>query len=77
MLNYLVLFEVHFRVDTYNDIFFFKFLGMVVIHKMGNIAAGTSTNGIKFKIPGLVFLKEQISKICIECQPICPRCLGG
>ncbi|XP_033263707.1 N(4)-(beta-N-acetylglucosaminyl)-L-asparaginase isoform X3 [Orcinus orca] len=27
-------------------------IGMVVIHKMGNIAAGTSTNGIKFKIPG-------------------------
>ncbi|KAM9670682.1 N(4)-(beta-N-acetylglucosaminyl)-L-asparaginase isoform 2-T2 [Dama dama] len=27
-------------------------IGMIVIHKMGNIAAGTSTNGIKFKIPG-------------------------
>lgn len=32
---------------------------MVVINKMGHTAAGTSTNGIKFKIPGLVFLKEQ------------------
>lgn len=49
---------------------------MVVIHKMGNIAAGTSTNGKKFKIPGLVFLKDQISKICSEYQPICPRCYG-
>ncbi|XP_023971567.1 N(4)-(beta-N-acetylglucosaminyl)-L-asparaginase isoform X1 [Physeter macrocephalus] len=29
-------------------------IGMVVIHKMGNIAAGTSTNGIKFKIPGRI-----------------------
>nr|AAB24728.1 aspartylglucosaminidase beta subunit {N-terminal} [human, Peptide Partial, 26 aa] [Homo sapiens] len=25
-------------------------IGMVVIHKTGHIAAGTSTNGIKFKI---------------------------
>ncbi|XP_059992253.1 N(4)-(beta-N-acetylglucosaminyl)-L-asparaginase isoform X3 [Lagenorhynchus albirostris] len=37
-------------------------IGMVVIHKMGNIAAGTSTNGIKFKIPGLVFLKTRSRK---------------
>ncbi|XP_055423440.1 N(4)-(beta-N-acetylglucosaminyl)-L-asparaginase [Bubalus kerabau] len=29
-------------------------IGMVVIHKTGNIAAGTSTNGIKFKIPGRI-----------------------
>ncbi|KAL6061194.1 hypothetical protein STEG23_011270 [Scotinomys teguina] len=29
-------------------------IGMVVIHKTGNTAAGTSTNGIKFKIPGRV-----------------------
>ncbi|XP_054421799.1 N(4)-(beta-N-acetylglucosaminyl)-L-asparaginase [Pteronotus mesoamericanus] len=29
-------------------------IGMVVIHKMGHTAAGTSTNGIKFKIPGRV-----------------------
>ncbi|XP_004614772.2 N(4)-(beta-N-acetylglucosaminyl)-L-asparaginase [Sorex araneus] len=29
-------------------------IGMVVIHKQGRIAAGTSTNGIKFKIPGRV-----------------------
>lgn len=29
-------------------------IGMIVIHKQGNIAAGTSTNGIKFKIPGRV-----------------------
>ncbi|XP_012580250.1 PREDICTED: N(4)-(beta-N-acetylglucosaminyl)-L-asparaginase [Condylura cristata] len=28
--------------------------GMVVIHQMGHTAAGTSTNGIKFKIPGRV-----------------------
>uniref|UniRef100_A0A8C6G705 N(4)-(Beta-N-acetylglucosaminyl)-L-asparaginase n=1 Tax=Mus spicilegus TaxID=10103 RepID=A0A8C6G705_MUSSI len=29
-------------------------IGMVVIHKTGHTAAGTSTNGIKFKIPGRV-----------------------
>ncbi|XP_008047952.1 N(4)-(beta-N-acetylglucosaminyl)-L-asparaginase, partial [Carlito syrichta] len=29
-------------------------IGMVVIHKMGHTAAGTSTNGIKFKIPGRI-----------------------
>ncbi|XP_046504316.1 N(4)-(beta-N-acetylglucosaminyl)-L-asparaginase [Equus quagga] len=29
-------------------------IGMVVIHKMGYTAAGTSTNGLKFKIPGRV-----------------------
>nr|XP_004657171.2 N(4)-(beta-N-acetylglucosaminyl)-L-asparaginase [Jaculus jaculus] len=29
-------------------------IGMVVIHKTGRIAAGTSTNGLKFKIPGRV-----------------------
>ncbi|KAM7328627.1 N(4)-(beta-N-acetylglucosaminyl)-L-asparaginase isoform X1 [Alexandromys fortis] len=29
-------------------------IGMVVIHKTGHIAAGTSTNGLKFKIPGRV-----------------------
>ncbi|XP_040822332.1 N(4)-(beta-N-acetylglucosaminyl)-L-asparaginase isoform X1 [Ochotona curzoniae] len=29
-------------------------IGMVVIHKKGYTAAGTSTNGIKFKIPGRV-----------------------
>uniref|UniRef100_A0A480T3W2 N(4)-(Beta-N-acetylglucosaminyl)-L-asparaginase n=1 Tax=Sus scrofa TaxID=9823 RepID=A0A480T3W2_PIG len=29
-------------------------IGMVVIHKMGYTAAGTSTNGIKFKIPGRI-----------------------
>ncbi|XP_058292889.1 N(4)-(beta-N-acetylglucosaminyl)-L-asparaginase isoform X2 [Hylobates moloch] len=29
-------------------------IGMVVIHKTGRIAAGTSTNGIKFKIHGRV-----------------------
>ncbi|XP_054341486.1 N(4)-(beta-N-acetylglucosaminyl)-L-asparaginase isoform X2 [Pongo pygmaeus] len=29
-------------------------IGMVVIHKTGGIAAGTSTNGIKFKIHGRV-----------------------
>ncbi|XP_036022206.1 N(4)-(beta-N-acetylglucosaminyl)-L-asparaginase [Onychomys torridus] len=29
-------------------------IGMVVIHKAGITAAGTSTNGIKFKIPGRV-----------------------
>ncbi|EDL78939.1 aspartylglucosaminidase, isoform CRA_c [Rattus norvegicus] len=28
--------------------------GMVVIHKTGHTAAGTSTNGLKFKIPGRV-----------------------
>ncbi|KAL1773243.1 N(4)-(beta-N-acetylglucosaminyl)-L-asparaginase isoform X1 [Sigmodon hispidus] len=29
-------------------------IGMVVIHKTGQTAAGTSTNGLKFKIPGRV-----------------------
>ncbi|KAM4797767.1 N(4)-(beta-N-acetylglucosaminyl)-L-asparaginase-like [Urocitellus parryii] len=29
-------------------------IGMVVIHKTGRTAAGTSTNGIKFKIPGRI-----------------------
>ncbi|XP_011369744.1 N(4)-(beta-N-acetylglucosaminyl)-L-asparaginase isoform X1 [Pteropus vampyrus] len=29
-------------------------IGMVVIHKMGQTAAGTSTNGIKFKIHGRI-----------------------
>ncbi|XP_051025574.1 N(4)-(beta-N-acetylglucosaminyl)-L-asparaginase [Acomys russatus] len=29
-------------------------IGMVVIHRMGHTAAGTSTNGINFKIPGRV-----------------------
>uniref|UniRef100_A0A667G1W7 N(4)-(Beta-N-acetylglucosaminyl)-L-asparaginase n=1 Tax=Lynx canadensis TaxID=61383 RepID=A0A667G1W7_LYNCA len=29
-------------------------IGMVVVHKMGRTAAGTSTNGIKFKIHGRV-----------------------
>ncbi|KAB1257577.1 N-L-asparaginase [Camelus dromedarius] len=29
-------------------------IGMVVLDKMGHTAAGTSTNGIKFKIPGRV-----------------------
>lgn len=29
-------------------------IGMVVIDKNGNIAAGTSTNGLTFKIPGRV-----------------------
>ncbi|XP_052018255.1 N(4)-(beta-N-acetylglucosaminyl)-L-asparaginase [Apodemus sylvaticus] len=29
-------------------------IGMIVIHKMGHTAAGTSTNGLKFKIPGRV-----------------------
>ncbi|XP_021517779.1 N(4)-(beta-N-acetylglucosaminyl)-L-asparaginase isoform X2 [Meriones unguiculatus] len=29
-------------------------IGMVVIDKMGHTAAGTSTNGLKFKIPGRV-----------------------
>lgn len=54
--------------------FFFPFLGMVVVHKMGHTAAGTSTNGLKFKIHGLVFLKDQISKIFIGYKPVCARC---
>ncbi|XP_012507101.1 PREDICTED: N(4)-(beta-N-acetylglucosaminyl)-L-asparaginase isoform X1 [Propithecus coquereli] len=29
-------------------------IGMVVIHKTGRTAAGTSTNGLKFKIPGRI-----------------------
>uniref|UniRef100_A0A2K6T1Y7 Aspartylglucosaminidase n=1 Tax=Saimiri boliviensis boliviensis TaxID=39432 RepID=A0A2K6T1Y7_SAIBB len=51
-------------------------IGIIVIHKTGRIAAGTSTNGIKFKIHGLVFPKEQSSQICIECRAIYARCYG-
>ena len=69
----LVIFEMNFRGDTYKD-FFFLIPGMVVIHKTGHTAAGTSTNGIKFKIPGSVFLKEHISQVCIECKPVCAWC---
>lgn len=35
-------------VDTKNH----DTIGIVAIDKNGNIAAGTSTNGAKFKIPG-------------------------
>lgn len=47
---------------------------MVVIHKKGKTAAGTSTNGIKFKIHGLVFLKEYFSQMYIACKPMCIAC---
>lgn len=57
--------------------FFFPPLGMVVIHKEGSTAAGTSTNGIKFKIPGLVFHQEQISQICIKCKAVYARACAG
>lgn len=49
---------------------------MVVIHKMGRTAAGTSTNGIKFKIPGLVFPKEEVSQIHIEYKAARAGCSG-
>ncbi|KPI91143.1 N(4)-(Beta-N-acetylglucosaminyl)-L-asparaginase [Papilio xuthus] len=40
----------HMEVDRYNH----DTIGMVAIDKNGDIAAGTSTNGAKFKIPGRV-----------------------
>jgi hypothetical protein len=57
--------------------FVFLSLGMVVIHKTGHTAAGTSTNGIKFKIPGLVFPQEQISQICIKCKTVHANACAG
>lgn len=72
LFNYLVIFAVNVRVDTYRD--FFLIPGMIVIHKTGHTAAGTSTNGIKFKIPGSVFLTEQLSQVCIEWKPVCAWC---
>lgn len=49
---------------------------MVVVHKMGRTAAGTSTNGIKFKIPGLVFPKEEVSQIHTEYKAARAGCSG-
>lgn len=40
--------EGHMKVDRYNH----DTIGMVAIDKNGDVAAGTSTNGAKFKIPG-------------------------
>lgn len=37
------------------DRFHHDTIGMVVLDKNGNVAAGTSTNGAKFKIVGLVY----------------------
>ncbi|ERE87798.1 N(4)-(beta-N-acetylglucosaminyl)-L-asparaginase- like isoform 1 [Cricetulus griseus] len=42
--------SAHKQVDIHNH----DTIGMVVIHKTGHVAAGTSTNGLKFKIPGRV-----------------------
>ncbi len=33
-------------------------VGMVVIDQNGNVAAGTSTNGLRFKVPGYVMLSQ-------------------
>lgn len=38
----------YMEVDRYNH----DTIGMVAIDNNGDIAAGTSTNGAKFKIPG-------------------------
>ncbi|KAL0839356.1 hypothetical protein ABMA28_016091 [Loxostege sticticalis] len=42
--------EGHMKVDRYNH----DTIGMVAIDKNGDVAAGTSTNGAKFKIPGRI-----------------------
>ena len=34
-------------------------IGMLAIDGFGNIAAGTSTNGARFKVPGLVGMGEE------------------
>lgn len=39
------------KVDRHNH----DTIGMVAIDSKGDVAAGTSTNGAKFKIPGFVF----------------------
>lgn len=75
LFNYLVIFEVNFIVDTYKE-FFVLTPGMVAIHKTGHTAAGTSTNGIKFKIHGSVFLRVQLSQVYTEYKPECACCFG-
>lgn len=35
-------------------------IGMVAIDKNGDIGAGTSTNGAKFKIPGYVYFRTYV-----------------
>ncbi|PZC76769.1 hypothetical protein B5X24_HaOG204157 [Helicoverpa armigera] len=42
--------EVHMIVDRYNH----DTIGMVAVDSNGDVAAGTSTNGAKYKIPGRV-----------------------
>ncbi|KAM4836956.1 N(4)-(beta-N-acetylglucosaminyl)-L-asparaginase [Thomomys bottae] len=44
----------HEVTEATEDVHGHDTIGMVVIHKLGQTAAGTSTNGIKFKIPGRV-----------------------
>ena len=44
-------------VTRFGEMRFFMFLGMVVIDKKGNMAAGTSTNGANHKIPGYSILR--------------------
>lgn len=75
LFNYLVIFEVNFIVDTDKE-FFVLIPGMIAIHNTGHTAAGTSTNGIKFKIHGSVFLREQLSRAYLECKPVCACCFG-
>jgi len=44
-------------------------VGMVAIDKSGNVAAGTSTNGAGFKIPGLVFWIIKIARLPVYSSP--------
>lgn len=70
------MFEGNFTVDTSSECFVF-IPGMIAIHKTGRMAAGTSTNGIKFKIPGSVLPREQLSHVHTECKPYVLAALGG
>lgn len=72
----MVIFEVNFIIDT-NKEFFVLIPGMIAIHKSGHIAAGTSTNGIKFKIHGSVFLRERLSRYTLSANPYVLAALGG
>ncbi|XP_047023742.1 N(4)-(Beta-N-acetylglucosaminyl)-L-asparaginase-like isoform X3 [Helicoverpa zea] len=46
--------EVHMIVDRYNH----DTIGMVAVDSNGDVAAGTSTNGAKYKIPGFLAVEE-------------------
>lgn len=43
---------MHMKVNRFNH----DTIGMVAIDNKGDVAAGTSTNGAKFKIPGFVYI---------------------